>query len=269
MHSEKRSHHIGMFDSGLGGLTVLQQLRSVLPCESIIYFGDTARVPYGEKSPDTIIRYSLENASFLMDKQIKMLVVACNTVSSYALEHLKDMCDIPVIGVIEPGAQKAVEETKNQHIAVLGTTATIRSGMYEREILKRLPKAKIFPVACPLFVPLVEEQFLNHAASRLIVKEYLHVLHGKNIDTVLLGCTHYPLLRHLIQEELGPDITIVDSAKSCAESVANILKSKEIECAAHQVPKYQYFVSDDPIFFRTKSRGFLGDSIDHVESTKV
>ena len=252
---------IGIFDSGIGGLTVMQELINVLPGESFIYFGDTARLPYGNKSPEAIIRCSVENAMFLMEHQIKLLIVACNTASAYAMEQLRELCGVPVIGVIEPGAQRAVEVSKNGKIAVLGTKATIKSDAYRREILSRNPQAQVVSVACPLFVPLVEEQFTKHPAARLIVRDYLSALKGQ-VDTLLLGCTHYPLLRDVIAEEIG-DVAIVDSATTCALEVAAVLAKKGIAAQDSQ-PIYRYFVSDDPNQFQRLGKEFLGRFINHV-----
>ncbi len=263
------NRRIGLFDSGLGGLTVMKQIVSVLPQENVVYFGDTARLPYGGKSPETIIRYSIENASFLIQQQIKVLVVACNTASSYAIEHLQNMLDIPVIGVIEPGAEKAVSVTRNGRIAVLGTKATIASGMYQKQILSRLPSAYVKGIACPLFVPLVEEQFLASAAAKLIVKEYLAPLKEENIDTILLGCTHYPLLEKLIREEVGEEMKIVDSASTCAEKVRDLLSKANLQSRTLAPAEHRYFVSDDPERFRIMGSDFLGHPIQHVHLTSI
>lgn len=259
-----KSKGIGLFDSGLGGLTVMKQILSVLPQENVVYFGDTARLPYGGKSPDTIIRYSLENAAFLIDQDIKILVVACNTASSYAIKPLQGRLSIPVIGVIEPGAEKAVSVTRNGRIAVLGTKATTASGMYQKHIMARLPNATVKSVACPLFVPLAEEKFLEHPAAKLIVKEYLAPLKSDNIDTILLGCTHYPLLEQLIREEVGEGVAIVDSASTCAEKVRELLELENLAADFHQIPIHRYFVSDDAERFRCMGSDFLGHPIEHV-----
>lgn len=256
---------IGVFDTGVGGLTVMQQLLKELPQEQFIYFGDTARVPYGGKSPETIIRYSIENTIFLMQQSIKMLVIACNTVSAHALNKLQQIFNIPVVDVIEPGAHKAVKVTRNGRIAVLGTRATILSGAYQRAILEKNNRAEIIPIACPLFVPLVEECFLSHQATRMIIKEYLAPLKQANVDTLLLGCTHYPLLRDLIAEEIGPGVTIVDSAHTCSERVAEQLKKHQIINQSRSSLGHKYFVSDDPEKFKSLGKHFLGIAIDHVE----
>lgn len=256
---------IGMFDTGVGGLTVMQQLLHVLPKEKVIYFGDTARVPYGGKSSETILRYSIENTTFLMKQSIKLLVIACNTVTAYALSKLQQLFPFPVIGVIEPGAERAVQVTKTGRIAVIATKATVQSGMYQKEILKRLPQAYVTAIPCPLFVPLVEEHFLSHEATRIIIKEYLQPLKRENIDTLVLGCTHYPLLRPLIQEVIGKEVTIVDSASTCAEAVSHYLKAHELDSPENIFPEHRYIVSDDPDKFRLLGKEFLGMPLSHVE----
>lgn len=261
-----RREGIGIFDSGLGGLTVMKQIRARLPHESIVYFGDTARVPYGGKSPETIVRYSIESAIFLMEQNIKVLVVACNTAAAYSVERLRSIFNIPVIEVIGPGAEKATQVTKTGRIGILGTKATITSGAYQREIERKLPDAEIFPYACPLFVPLVEERFLYHEATRLIIKEYLEPVKRANIDTLLLGCTHYPILAPMIQEELGYEVQIVDSASTCAEHLEKLLalqdlKEKDFESTA----ECRFFVSDDPDKFRLLGQLFLGEKIGQCE----
>lgn len=256
---------IGMLDSGVGGLTVMQQVMHQLPLESIVYFGDTARVPYGGKSPETIMRYSVENAIFLMEQKIKLLIVACNTICSvHALEKIRQIFNLPVIGVIEPGAERAVRVTRNGHIAVLGTKATVLSGAYQKAIQDRMPEAHVTSIACPLFVPLVEEHFFEHPAAKIIVKEYLEPLRDQNIDTVLLGCTHYPLLAKLIQEELGDDVTVVDSASTCARTVAELISEMQLQTDM-STPQHRYVVSDDPEKFRILGRTFLGMPLENVE----
>lgn len=260
----RQTYQIGVFDSGVGGLTVMQQLMRILPHENMIYFGDTARLPYGGKSRETIIRYSIENTIFLMEKNIKLLVIACNTASAFAIQKLRQIFNIPIIGVIEPGAQKAASLTTKKRIAVLGTKGTIESGAYQQELLKLIPEASIISKACPLFVPLVEEQFLQHPATQLIVQEYLASLKNQSIDTLLLGCTHYPLLKEHIQKEIGPHIHLVDSASACAEQVSLMLKHYQIESTCLDV-NHQYYVSDDPCRFKEIAEKIFGHSIDKVE----
>lgn len=232
----------------------MQQIMHILPHERLIYFGDTARVPYGNKGLQTIERYSIENTISLLEMNIKLLVVACNTASALALSKLKKLFKLPIIGVIDPGAEKAVAVTRTQRIAVLGTKATIQSGAYQSAILKLAPQATVISIACPLFVHLVEEQWLDHPAARLIVREYLRPLQGKDIDTILLGCTHYPLLSHLIQEEIGANVIIVDSASTCAEQVAGLLQERSLLHPPLQV-EHRYYSSDDPEKFRSLGRG--------------
>ncbi|MBA2728843.1 MAG: glutamate racemase [Parachlamydiaceae bacterium] len=254
-----RNLAIGMFDSGVGGLTVLRQICKRLPNEMIVYFGDTARVPYGDKSNQEILRYSIENAKYLMSyHKIKVLVNACNTSASCSRIELKQLCPIPVVDVIEAGVESIVKTTRSQRIAVLGTRATIRSGIYEKEIIKLLPQATVISIACPLFVLLVEEQFINHQATKLIVEEYLAPLKNQNIDALLLACTHYPLLRDIIQEELGSGVTIVDSSSSCADMVADLLSKKDLKTPLLSLrERHQFFVSDNPERFAVTAKNFL------------
>ncbi len=255
---------IGVFDSGVGGLTVLRQLIDLLPEERFVYFGDTARLPYGEKSRETIIRYSIENTIFLLEKNIKLLVVACNTATAHALERLEQIFNIPVIGVIEPCVEQAIEVSKKGRIAILGTKGTIRSESYQKAILQKMPTAYVLPVACPLFVPLVEEQYMHHAAARLIVQEHLKPIREKSIDTLLLGCTHYPLLKDLIRSEVGDEVNIVDSSSACAHKVCVTLKKMGLQATENATPKIEYFVSDDPLKFQMSGRFFLKLPIEHV-----
>jgi glutamate racemase len=256
---------IGIFDSGVGGLVVMQQLIKNLPQESCIYFADTGRLPYGDKSRDTIIRYSIENSIFLLEKKIKLLVVACNTATAHAAETLTQIFKIPVIGAIEPGAKRALEKSASGRIAVLGTKGTIRSECYQRAILKQDPSAYVLPIACPLFVPLVEEHYFTHPATRLIAQEYLSALKKERIDTLLLGCTHYPLLIDLIKELVGGQVQIVDSATSCADAVAEILDKQQLKAHGNAPPMHRYYVSDDPTSFQQRGELFLGLRIPQVE----
>lgn len=248
---------IGMFDSGIGGLTVLRALQNLLPHEKIIYFADTARQFYGEKSPETILRYSIENSIFLMDHSIKMLVIACNTASAVSVERLRSIFNIPVIGVIEPGAEAAIAASKSGRIAVLATKGTIRSGAYQSHIKKLSPDAFVLPLECPLLAPLVEEGMHFHPASRLILQDYLKPLKEHPVDTILLGCTHYPLLKELIQEEVGPSIQIIDSAITCATQVEALLNAHQLQISAKIPTPSQFFVSDNPEKFKQQGERFL------------
>lgn len=247
---------IGVFDSGVGGLTVLRELIEALPNESFIYYGDTARLPYGNKSPETVLRFSIENTVFLLEKDIKMLVVACNTATAHALGRLQQIFSIPIIGVIEPGADHAVKISNSGRIAILATKGTIESNSYQNAIRHRNESAEVFSIPCPLFVPIVEEHFSDHPATKLIVQEYLKPIKSKKVDTILLGCTHYPLLIHQIREEVGPNVKIIDSAWACAQRTKELLQSSHLN-AANGAPSYQFFVSDNPDKFQVIGEKFL------------
>ena len=257
---------IGVFDSGIGGLTVARELMRQLPDESIIYFGDTARVPYGPKSPDTVRRYSREIATYLRERGVKALVVACNTATAHALTTLKAEESMPVIGVVEPGARAAVAVTKRGHIGVIGTVGTIRSGAYERAILALRPDARVTARPCPLFVPLVEEGWLEHEATRLIAHEYLTPFATDGIDTLVLGCTHYPLLKPLIAEVLGPDVALIDSAEQTAAEARRTLEARGLLAAVGARADRRYVASDAPDQFLRMAERFLGTPIDGVET---
>lgn len=215
---------IGIFDSGVGGLTVYKAIRNAFPEENLIYFGDTARVPYGPKSPNTIIEYSLQNSRFLIQQGIKILVVACNTSSAVAIPRLQELTSIPIIGVITPGAEQAARATVNNRIGVIGTEGTVRSNAYTQAIHKLIPDAKVFAKACPLFVPLVEEGWQDHPVTLQVAQEYLSDLINQDIDTLVMGCTHYPLLSRIIQKVMGPKVTLVDSAEAITTYLSSLLE---------------------------------------------
>jgi glutamate racemase len=256
---------IGVFDSGIGGLTVAHEVIRQLPHESIVYFGDTARVPYGPKSPDTVRRYSREIASFLEEQGVKSIVIACNTATAHALTALREEMDMPVIGVVEPGARAAVKATRDGHIGVIGTVGTIKSGAYERAIRAINPDVLVTPRACPLFVPLVEEGWTDHDATRLVAREYLEPLIAADIDTLVLGCTHYPLLKPLLREVLGPSVTLIDSAEETAAETARTLAAKNIAAEPSADPTYRFVASDDPLMFLQLGQRFLGGTMEGVE----
>src|SRR5512135_2166212 len=214
---------IGIFDSGIGGLTVLKELVAKLPREHTIYLGDTARVPYGIRSPETVTRYSFENTQFLLAQEIKMLVVACNTASAISLDAVKKEFPLPVVGVLEPGARAAVAATKTGKVGVIGTEATIASGAYEKAIRRLAPDVSVVSKSCPLFVPLVEEGWTDNDVAELVARKYLSPLGDSGIDTLVLGCTHYPLLKTVIGKAVGPGITLIDSARETAKEVADVL----------------------------------------------
>ena len=262
----KNNQAIGIFDSGIGGLTVMKQIMLKLPHEKLIYFGDTAQSAHGDKSAETILRYSIENAIFLMEHEIKLLVIACNTASAFAVHKLKQILKIPIIDVIKPGADHAVSSTRNKKIGVLATRATTLSGIYLQEIQKRLHNAEVHSIACPLLVPLIEEHFFDHPATQLIVKDYLEPLKQKQIDTLLLGCTHYPLLHHLIQNEMGLQVTIIDSASTCAEQVSETLNAYGLRNRDDVLPTHHYYASDSPEKFRMHGIKFLGQAIAQVDT---
>lgn len=255
---------IGIFDSGVGGLTVLREIFKVLPQEDTIYFGDTARVPYGTKSPETVERYSREITSFLVKRDIKLLVVACNTASAVALNSLKREFFIPVVGVIEPGARRAVEVTRSGRIGVIGTAGTIKSSAYTRAIKRLNPAAEVLTRACPLFVPLAEEGWTDNQVARLTAQSYLQELKEADIDTLVLGCTHYPLLKNIIAETMGPDVVLVDSAEETGRTVAEILTNKKLLRPALEKGNHHFFVSDIPAGFIRVGNRFLGGKLGDV-----
>lgn len=261
----RNQHHIGMFDSGIGGLTVLRAIQDKLPFEKIIYFGDTARLPYGDKSPETVIRFSIENAVFLMEHNIKILVVPCNTASSVSIEKLRKIFNIPVIGVIEPGAEKAIQVTKSGRIAILATRGTVQSGAYQAHLKRLRPDVQALAIACPLLVPLIEEGMQNHTAMRLILQEYLKPLDEHPVDTILLGCTHYPALRSLLQEMVGAHVQIVDSASTCAEQVTSVLEKLSLLNPVKEEVSHQFFVSDNPEKFRKLGQQFIASPLPPVQ----
>lgn len=256
---------IGVFDSGIGGLTVVHELIRQLPNESIVYFGDTARVPYGPKSPETVLRYSREIVNLLREQDVKAIVIACNTATAHALSALRAELDIPVIGVVEPGARAAVRATAGGHVGVIGTAGTVKSGAYERAIRALEPATRVTSRACPLFVPLVEEGWTDTEASRLIAEEYLRPLREANVDAVVLGCTHYPLIKPLIGRVLGPDVRLIDSAEQTAAETRRVLEEHGLRAPADATPAYRFMASDDPLQFLQLGQRFLGDAIEGVE----
>lgn len=250
----------------MGGLTVVREMMSQLPNESIIYFGDTARVPYGPKSPDTVLRYSREITSYLRGEGIKALVVACNTATAHALPALREEFDLPIVGVIEPGARAAADATKTQHVGVIGTAGTIKSGAYEKEIRKLLPDARITAQACALFVPLVEEGWVDTEPTRAIARNYLAPLVTAEIDTLVLGCTHYPLMKTVIGNVVGREVRLIDSAYETAREAGSVLRASGLENTTPNQARYRFIASDAPDTFLSLGQRFLGSSIDRVEA---
>lgn len=240
----KNNAPVGVFDSGVGGLTVAREIMRQLPSENVVYFGDTARVPYGSKSRDTIIRFSRQIIRFLKTKGVKAIVIACNTASALALDTVQAETDIPVIGVIAPGARAAVNETKNAKIGVVGTEATIRSETYTKVIKTQLPDATVIGKPCPLFVPLAEEGFAKHPITDQVIDIYLSEMKKTDIDTMILGCTHYPLLRSKIMAYLGESVHIVNPAYETAMDLKCILNEQDIANHSDSPGTYEFYVSD-------------------------
>lgn len=258
---------IGIFDSGVGGLTVLREVARLLPQEELFYVGDTARVPYGTKSPETVRRYAVESASFLVQQGVKMLVVACNTASAVAVDELAIMFQIPVIGVIDPGSRRAAALTQNRKIGVIGTEGTVKSGAYAKSIKADDPTIEVVSAACPLFVPLAEEGWHDHRVADITAAEYLAPLLNAGVDTLVLGCTHYPLLKKTLRTILGDAIHLVDSAEETAKVVVETLPS----VGAHSggTGGIRFFVTDVPDRFKRVGSAFLGRDLKSVEQVEL
>jgi len=260
-----RSRPIGLFDSGIGGLTVARQVMRLMPRENIIYFGDTARVPYGSKSSETVIGYSLQAAAFLESLGVKMIVIACNTASAVALEQVRSASSVPVIGVIEPGARAAVDQSTSGRIGVIGTEGAVRSGAYQNAITEYNPQAVVEARPCPVFVSLAEEGYAYHPGTILFAREYLTPLIRRSIDTLILGCTHYPLLEPSIAEVCGPDITLVDPGIATAAQTQTVLGSLGLLNTSTSEPRHEYYLSDFPHKFIEVGERFLGHRLHHVQ----
>lgn len=269
MKRDKKNRPIGVFDSGIGGLTVLKEIINELPDEGTIYLGDTARVPYGIRSSETVIRYSFENAGFLFSKGIKLLVIACNTASSISLDAIRNSIPIPVIGVIEPGAKAAVRATRNKKIGVIGTEATIRSNSYTKAIKAIDESIEIIGLSCPLFVPLVEEGWTEGDIVTLVAKRYFEEIKYKGIDALVLGCTHYPLLKKVIARVIGEDVTLIDSAVETSHEIKTILESIGLNREQKGLPLREFYVTDSPERFLRVGEKFLGQKIEHIKKIEV
>lgn len=260
---------IGVFDSGIGGLTVLQEIMEKLPGEDIIYFGDTARIPYGTRSKETVVKYAFQCIKFLMKRDIKAIVIACNTATAYALEEAKKNFDIPIIGVIEPGANGAISATKNNKIGVIGTAGTINSESYQKRIRRLLPSSEVIGISCPLFVPIVEEGWEDTEVAFITAEKYLQELKEHRIDTLVLGCTHYPILRYTISEVMGEEVNLVNPAYETAEAAKNLLKEYNLLSDKIDGGKYEFYVSDDPEKFRRLGGNFLRKEIKSVKKVNI
>ena len=256
----KKMAPIGVFDSGVGGLTVAREISRQLPYENIVYFGDTARVPYGSKSQNTIIRFSEQIIRFLRTKQVKAIVIACNTASALALDAVKDEFDLPIIGVVIPGARAAVEATTNGKVGVVGTEATVQSGMYTKVIQGMNPKIEVIEKACPLFVPLVEEGFKEHIVTKQIIEYYLESMRNTDIDAMILGCTHYPLIRSTIRKVMGDKVNLVNPAYETAIELKNLLERDNLanKCDVDSPSSmYRFYVSDAEEKFKLFANSIL------------
>ncbi|MBN1398839.1 MAG: glutamate racemase [Bacteroidetes bacterium] len=255
---------IGVFDSGIGGMTVVRAIMQHLPHENIVYFGDTARVPYGPKSPQVVREYALQDTDVLLKHDVKLIVIACNTVSAVALDVVQKRAKVPVVGVIIPGAEAAVKASAKKRIGIIGTLGTIFSNAYTNAIRQIDPAVKVTGQPCPLFVPLAEEGWIDHKATELIAKEYLFPLTLEKVDTVVLGCTHYPILRKIIQKVLHSDVTLIDSGEATTVAVKKMLKDMHLENTSTQKPNLKFFVSDVPHKFMEIGEQFLGTKLGKV-----
>jgi glutamate racemase len=250
---------VGVFDSGIGGLTAVREILRLLPDESVVYFGDSAHLPYGNKSREAVTRFSLDIARFLVRQNVKCILVACNTASSFALDAMRQQLDIPVIGVIEPAAKAAVARAPHGRIGVIGTTGTVGSGAYARAIDSIAPGAHVLARACPLFVPLVEEGWIDHPVSRAIAEEYLRELRGAHVESLILGCTHYPLLAPLIHEVMGEDAALIDSGAEAARAMGALLAERG-QLATGDA-EHRFYLSDEPPQFARIAQAFLGRAL--------
>jgi len=264
-NQNKRSRAIGVFDSGLGGLTVVKELIRQLPNEHIVYFGDTARVPYGTKSKEAIIRFSRENTQVLLKNRVKLVVVACNSCSSYAMRTLRKEFKIPIVGVLVPGARKAAGVSRNNRVGVLATSATIASGQYPKTVRRFNKKAQVISQACPLFVPIVEEGWFNKSSALTIAREYLRPVRRFKADTLILGCTHYPLMKHTLAKVVGKNVALIDSAYEVANEVKKQLLDRELLNATKKKGKLKFLISDKPQSFTKIARTFLGFELKQVQ----
>ncbi len=269
LSAERDGILIGVFDSGIGGLTVVRALRQDLPQHNILYFGDTARTPYGTKSPETVIQYAIQDAEFLIQRGAQILVVGCNTASSVATDPLRERFDVPIFEVISPAVQLAVSHTTGRRVGIIGTRATINSGVYEQKIRALRPDMKVYGVACPLLVPLVEEGWLKKAETRRIVKKYLHPLKLKQINVLILGCTHYPLLKEIIQAKIGRRVRIIDSSEALSRSVKDFLQhNSHIASGLRAEGTCEFYVSDVTDHFQ-KLAGKILKSVGKLEHIKL
>lgn len=266
-----RNAPIGVFDSGIGGLTVAREIMRQMPEERIVYFGDTARLPYGSKSQDTVLRYSRQIIRFLLSKNVKAIVIACNTASAYALEAVEKELDIPIIGVIRAGARTAVHATRNGKIGVIGTEGTVSSGIYTDVMMRMRPDIEVTAKSCPLFVPLVEEGLLHDSVTDEIASRYLSVLKGRFVDTLVLGCTHYPLIRSTLGRIMGEDVTLVNPAYETAIELKKLLDERGLSncCDEETDEKYRFYVSDLAEKFTAFATSILPDDVKETKKINI
>ncbi len=263
------SRPIGVFDSGLGGLTVAKAIKAKLPNENIVYLGDTARVPYGNKSTLLVTDYATQITNFLLEENAKLIVVACNTASALALPALQSEFQVQILGVILPGSKAAVHATRNKHVGVIGTIATINSNAYSQALNEIDSSIQITAQACPLFVPLVEEGWLNGPVPSEVTASYLKSINVANVDTLILGCTHYPLLKPMIQEHVNDNTVLIDSAETVAEEASTILLEKKMMADSNNKGLLKCFVTDFPVQFESIAERFLGYSLDNVRTVPI
>ena len=266
---------IGIFDSGLGGLTVLKAVNEMIPAEGVVYFGDNGRAPYGTKSKEVIIKYTFQDINFLLSHDVKMIVIGCNTASACSLDIVKDKLKIPVVEVVEAGAEAALKRTKNKKIGIIGTSATVGSGVYTRAIKQKDSEVEVYAKACSMFVPLVEEGWWNNDIAERICREYLEPLKEENIDTLILGCTHYPLLQDTIQKVMGAEVTLINSATEVAKVIERTLNELEIGCLRNEnyendeEAEYEFFTSDSVEKFKALGSIFLGREVKKVKKADI
>ena len=264
-----RQRPIGIFDSGIGGLTVAKSVFNLLPNEDIIYIGDTARLPYGTKSKETVILYSIESLKFLLSKKVKMVIIACNTASSVAVPFLQKISKIPIIGVISSGAKAATEKSKNNKIGVIGTNGTIKSKSYIKEIKKFNKESEVYSQSCSLFVQLAEDGWTDNEIALLTAKKYLQPLKEKNVDTLILGCTHYPILKNTIKKAIGENISLIDSGEETAKDVVKILEKENLLSLRKRKGEHRFFFTDFPDNYKLIIERFLGRKISNVKKIKL
>ncbi len=265
---------IGVFDSGVGGLTVARELFSILPSEDVVYFGDVGRYPYGIRSKEIITKFTIQDIRFLLEHQVKFIICACNTAASVALDDVRKDFDVPMVGVIRPGAEAAASVTKNGRIGVIGTHATINSNAYARFVHEIDEDIKVFSLACPLFVPLAEEGYIEKEATYLIARDYLQTMHDVEVDTLILGCTHYPLLKNVIADVMGDNVTLIDSGEETAKAAFKMLTEQGLlSTDSTQIPgpegEHKFYVSDVPEKFSLVATRFLGRAVDRITRVDV